>query len=150
MAHTAITNELPDNSTWLIFIAGILWTTAYDTIYAMVDREDDLKIGVKSSAILFGDLDKVIIGLLQVMFLVCLYLLGRSIDLPQSFNIGLGVAAFLIVYQQFLLRLRLPDDCFRAFLNNNLVGLSIFLGIAWPTIVPKVPKMFSLVRGWLT
>lgn len=150
MAHTAVTEQLPDTSTWLIFLAAILWTTAYDTIYAMVDREDDLKMGMKSTAILFGDLDKAIIGVLQLMFLLCLYLLGQSIDLPKSFYIGLGVAAFLLVYQQFLLRLRRPDECFRAFLNNNLVGMAIFIGIAWPSIVENSPKIVDLARALLT
>jgi len=150
MAHTAVTNELPDTNTWMIFIAGILWTTAYDTMYAMVDRDDDLRIGVKSTAILFGDLDKAIIALLQIMFLLCLYLLGQSLKLPVSFTIGLGVAAILLLYQQFLLRLRLPDDCFRAFMNNNLVGLAIFLGLAWPSIAEKLPNMLDLARGLLT
>lgn len=150
MAHTAVTEELPNTTTWLIFLAAILWTTTYDTIYAMVDREDDLKIGMKSSAILFGDLDKAIIALLQLMFLLCMYLLGQSIDLPKSFYLGLGVAAFLMFYQQFLLRLRLPDDCFRAFLNNNLVGMAIFIGIAWPSISEKLPKMLEFTRGLLT
>jgi len=150
MAHTAITNELPDTKIWLIFIAGVLWTTAYDTIYAMVDREHDLKIGVKSSAILFGDLDKAMVALLQLMFLICLYLLGQSLELPKSYYIGLGFAGFFMIYQQFLLRLRLPDECFRAFLNNNLVGMAIFIGIAWPSIAEKLPKMPDLALSLLT
>ncbi len=149
MAHTAVTNELPNTTTWLIFLAGVLWSTAYDTMYAMADREDDIKMGMKSSAILFGDLDKTIIAILQLMFLLCLYLLGQSIDLPKSFYIGLGVAAFLSFYQQFLLRLRLPDECLRAFLNNNLVGMAIFIGIAWPSIAEKLPKMLDFAIAYI-
>jgi len=150
MAHTAITNELPTILTWLIFLATVIWTTAYDTMYAMSDREDDLKIGIKSTAILFGDLDKAIIGLFQLMFWFCLYLVGKDLELGLSWKISLVITAILLIYQQFLLRLRLPDDCFRAFLNNNLVGLVVFLGLAWPSLVEKLPNLRELVAGLLT
>jgi len=150
MAHTAITNELPTILTWLIFLATVIWTTAYDTMYAMSDREDDLKIGIKSTAILFGDLDKAIIGLFQLMFWFCLYLVGKDLELGLSWKISLVVTAILLIYQQFLLRLRLPDDCFRAFLNNNLVGLVVFLGLAWPSLVEKLPNLREFVAGLLT
>lgn len=150
MAYTAVTNEIPSIGTWLIFLATVLWTTAYDTMYAMADREDDLKIGIKSSAILFGDLDKAIIGLLQIMFLTCLYLIGKDLQLGKTWYLGLLAASILFLYQQFLLRLRQPEDCFRAFLNNNLVGLVIFLGLAWPTILEKLPNLRNLISGLLT
>ena len=96
MAHTAITNELPTILTWLIFLATVIWTTAYDTMYAMSDREDDLKIGIKSTAILFGDLDKAIIGLFQLMFWFCLYLVGKDLELGLSWKISLFVTACLL------------------------------------------------------
>ncbi len=131
MAYTAVTGALPPLTGWLLYLATVLWTTAYDTMYAMADREDDLKIGVKSSAILFGEADKFMTGIFQCLFFLCMLLLGRELDLSQEFYICLAIAAVFAVYQQFLLRLRDPQDCIRAFLNNNYIGFFIFLGIAW-------------------
>ena len=130
MAFTAQTGELPPPSGWLLFISAVLWTTAYDTMYAMADREDDIKVGVKSTAILFGEMDKLIIGVLQVLFLFGMWLLGREEKLGWPYDISLAVAAIFALYQQFLLRLRDPQDCFRAFLNNNWLGMALFAGIA--------------------
>lgn len=130
MAFTAQTGTLPTPSGWLIFISAVLWTTAYDTMYAMVDREDDLKIGVKSTAILFGDADRVIIGGLQAMMLYGLLQVGLSEKLGWAYYVGLGVAAILSLYQQFLIRNRVPAECMRAFLNNNYLGLAVFAGLA--------------------
>lgn len=129
-AFTAQTGELPPPVAWLIFIGALLWTTAYDTMYAMADREDDLKLGVKSSAILFGDADRLIIGILQAMFLLDLVLVGRSAGLGTPYYLGLAVAAGLTGYQQWLIRRREPKACFRAFLNNHYLGLAVFIGIA--------------------
>lgn len=129
MAYTALLNDTPRVS-WVIFIAGVLWAAAYDTMYAMVDREDDLKIGIKSSAILFGDADRFIIGVMQLMCLFALWLVGRELQLGTWYRGGLGVAACLALYQQFLIRERKPELCFRAFLNNNYFGMAIFIGIA--------------------
>jgi 4-hydroxybenzoate polyprenyltransferase len=128
MAFAAQTGELPLLA-WVLFVAGVLWTTAYDTIYAMVDREDDLVIGIRSSAILFGRADRGIIALLQAGALAGLALVGRLAGLGRWYWAGLGVAAAFALYQQFLIRHRNPGDCFRAFLNNNLFGLAIFGGI---------------------
>jgi len=128
MAFAAQTGELPLLA-WVLFVSGVLWTTAYDTIYAMVDREDDLVIGIRSSAILFGKADRGIIALLQTGALTGLALVGHLTEMGRWYWAGLCLAATLAVYQQYLIRHRNPGDCFRAFLNNNLFGLTIFGGI---------------------
>ena len=128
MAFTAQTGTVP-NAAILLFIANTLWTIAYDTQYAMVDREFDKKIGVKSTAILFGDADKAIIGVLQAMFIAAMYLAGQRLALGNIFNTALLAASVLLVYQQILIRERAPKKCFRAFFNNNWVGAVIFAGI---------------------
>ena len=128
MAFTAQTETVP-TAALLLFIANTLWTIAYDTQYAMVDREFDKKIGVKSTAILFGDADKIVIGVLQSMFVAAMYLAGQHLALGNIYNTALTVASLLLVYQQILIRERAPDKCFRAFLNNNWVGAVIFAGI---------------------
>lgn len=129
MAFTAVTGEIAKQA-WLIYIATLLWTVAYDTMYAMVDRDDDLKIGVKSTAILFGDADKVIIGILQISTLLSLILLALQVNLGLPFYMGLTGAAALFVYQQWLIRDREREPCFKAFLNNHYAGLLIFIGLA--------------------
>ena len=129
MAFTAQTGELPPPVAWLIFIGALLWTTVYDTMYAMADREDDLKIGVKSSAILFGEADRLILGVLQILFLLDLVLVGERAQLGTPYYLGLAVATGLGLYQQWLIREREPLACFRAFLNNHYLGLAIFVGI---------------------
>jgi 4-hydroxybenzoate polyprenyltransferase len=129
MAFTAVTGQLPTTSGWLLFLAAILWTTAYDTMYAMADREDDLKVGVKSTAILFGDADRLIIGILQAMVFLALIRVGIEEASRWPYYLGLGIAAVFSLYQQFLIRQRRPEECFRAFLNNNYVGLTVFVGI---------------------
>ncbi|WP_415892888.1 4-hydroxybenzoate octaprenyltransferase [Neptuniibacter sp. PT8_73] len=129
MAFTAVNETVPSYA-WLIYIATLLWTVAYDTMYAMVDRDDDLKIGVKSTAILFGDADKVIIGVLQASTLLTFVLLGMKLQLGWIFYVGLAVAGILFVYQQLLIRDRERDACFKAFLNNHYAGLAIFIGLA--------------------
>ncbi|MCG5509789.1 4-hydroxybenzoate octaprenyltransferase [Ectothiorhodospira lacustris] len=129
MAFAAQTGAFPPPLAWLLFLATILWTTAYDTMYAMVDRPDDLKIGVKSSAILFGEADRLIIGILQALTLVALALVGLQAGLGGFFYLGLGIAALLALYQQYLIHGRDPGGCFQAFLNNNWFGLAIFAGI---------------------
>lgn len=127
MAFTAKINEIPQ-AAYLLFIANALWTIAYDTQYAMVDREFDVKIGVKSTAILFGDADRLIIGVLQGMFIVTLWLAARQFQMGTVFYASLGVASLLLIYQQYLIRHRLPGPCFKAFINNNWVGAVIFTG----------------------
>jgi len=129
MAFAAQTGELPLVA-WVLFLAGVLWTTAYDTMYAMVDREDDLVIGIRSSAILFGRADRLVIGVLQAGALAGLALAGSLAGLGHWYWAGLGLATAFAVYQQWLIKDREPGACFRAFLNNNLFGLAIFAGIA--------------------
>jgi len=129
MAFAAVGNSLPP-SLWLVFIANLLWTVAYDTEYAMVDRKDDLKVGIKSTAILFGELDRHMIGALQALTLTALVLVGQRFELGLAYFASLMVVAGLFVYQQKLIRARDPADCFRAFLNNNWVGAAVFLGLA--------------------
>ena len=128
MAFAAVQGEIP-NIAWVLMIANIIWTVAFDTEYAMVDRDDDIKLGLKSTAILFADMDKIIIGILQTLFLIILLMLVQLVDLDWPFYLGLVVAASLLFYQQVLIRNREREDCFKAFLNNHWVGLSIFMGI---------------------
>lgn len=128
MSFSAQTNALPP-AVWLIYAATLVWTVAYDTMYAMVDREDDLKIGVKSTAILFGQADTQIIALLQVLTVLLLWIVGISVGLGVFYYLGVLGAAILFVFQQRLLKTREPSNYFAAFLNNNWVGISIFAGI---------------------
>jgi 4-hydroxybenzoate polyprenyltransferase len=115
---------------WVLFIAAVIWAVIYDTLYAMVDREDDLKLGVKSTAILFADMDRAMVAVLQVMMLFALMLAGRSMHFGNWYYGGIAVAAVLFLYQQWLIRKREPDQCLRAFSNNNYVGMAVFVGIA--------------------
>lgn len=128
MAFAAQTGTVPQLA-WLMFIAVILWAVVYDTMYAMVDREDDLKLGVRSTAILFGDADRALIGLLQALLLLALWLVGHQAGLGAWYHAALGVAAALSLWQQYLIRDRYPPDCFRAFLNNHYYGMAVFIGI---------------------
>lgn len=128
MAFAAVTGELPRGA-WLLFIGNLLWTVVYDTFYAMVDRDDDLKIGVRSTAILFGEDDRIITGMLQASTLLVLVLVGGQFELGYWYYVGLIAAGALFVWQQHLVRGRERSACFRAFLNNNWVGAVVFLGI---------------------
>lgn len=128
MAFSAATNEIPP-AAYLLFIANCLWTTAYDTQYAMVDREYDLKIGVKSTAVLFGSADTLIIGLLQGLVILAWWLAGYRFGLDWPYFAGVIAAAVLFIYHQTLIRDRLPEPCFKAFLHNRWVGLVMFLGV---------------------
>jgi 4-hydroxybenzoate polyprenyltransferase len=128
MAFAAQTGEVPVVA-WLLLIATVLWTTAYDTLYAMVDIEDDLKIGVKSTAILFGDADRIIIGSIQLLFLLTLWVVGSQLELGGFYFAGLLVAAGLAAYQQYRVRTRQPEDYFWAFLNNHWSGAAVFAGL---------------------
>jgi 4-hydroxybenzoate polyprenyltransferase len=128
MVFAAQTESVP-RTAWLLYIATILWALAYDTMYAMVDREEDLRIGVKSTAILFGDLDRPFIGIIQGLVLLTLWLVGHTESFGSIYHYGLAAGAALAVYQQTLIFDRSRDGCFRAFLNNNWFGAAIFLGI---------------------
>jgi len=128
MAFAAQTDRLP-RVAWLLYIAAVIWAAIYDTIYAMIDREDDLRIGVKSSAILFADMDRLLIGVMQLLMLGALTLAGRSMHFGPWYRAGVVAAAVLFAWQQWLIRKREPAGCLRAFLNNQYVGLAIFSGI---------------------
>lgn len=129
MAFAATLGEIP-NVAWLLATASVVWTVAYDTQYAMVDRDDDLELGLKSSAILFGDMDKLIIGSLQALFIFIMVLVGRRTELGDIYYLSLAVASGFLVYQQYLIKDRARADCLAAFLNNHWAGLIIFIGIA--------------------
>jgi 4-hydroxybenzoate polyprenyltransferase len=128
MAFAAVTGSVPTLG-WLMFTATVLWATVYDTMYAMVDRDDDIVLGLKSTAILFGDADRQILGVLQVMLLICLVMIGHQAGLGWFYYGSLVIAALLALYQQGLIRYREREACFRAFLNNNWFGAVIFTGI---------------------
>lgn len=124
----------PDALCWLLYSANLAWTVAYDTQYAMCDRDDDLKAGIKSTAILFGELDLLMIGLLQGLFLVGLFMLGQQLSLAWPWYAGLLLAFILFAIQAWQTRAREPQTCLDAFKNNHLVGLVVFI---------------ALLSGWL-
>lgn len=129
MSFAAQSNELP-TICWLVFVAAVVWALIYDTEYAMVDREDDVKIGIKSTAILFGELDYKVIAAFQALMLINLFLIGKELELRYPYWIALTICLGLAIYQHRLIRQRVPADCFRAFLNNNWYGAVVFAGIA--------------------
>jgi len=127
MAFAQLQNTIPVEA-WLLFIVNIFWTTAYDTMYAMVDRKDDMKAGIKSTAILFGDLDYIIIAIIQTMMLLVLLLLGMKLEMSSTYYVAIVIVVVLFIYQNKLLRTRSLANYFKAFLNNNWVGLVLFCG----------------------
>jgi 4-hydroxybenzoate polyprenyltransferase len=128
MAFAAVTNSLPPLC-WLLFLANVLFSVVYDTEYAMVDRDEDIRVGAKSTAILFGDADRVIVGVLMATFLLAMLLAGTRAHLHWPYFAGLAIATALFGWQQWLIRARERDACFAAFRNNNLVGLVLWLGL---------------------
>jgi 4-hydroxybenzoate polyprenyltransferase len=128
MAYMAASGTLP-RVAWVLFVTAVLWACIYDTLYAMVDRDDDVKIGVKSSAILFADMDKLIVAIMQLMMLFSLILVGRAMKFGHWYLTGVIAAAVFFLYQQWLIRDRESSRCFRAFQNNQYVGLSVFIGV---------------------
>ena len=128
MAFAATINSIP-RIAWLLLIANILWVVVYDTIYAMIDREDDLKIGIKSTAILFDDADRFIIGLIQSLVLIALIVIGQQASLNTIYYFSLIIGGCLFLYQLYLIRNRDPKKCMQAFLNNNWFGLVVFIGL---------------------
>lgn len=128
MAYAAQTGEVPIEAWWL-FAANWFWTVAYDTMYAMVDRDDDLKVGIKSTAILFGKYDRQIIGLFQLAALACFIAAGWSADRGLLYGLGLLTFVGFSTYQQMLIFDRERAPCFKAFLNNNWAGLALFVGL---------------------
>ncbi|MDD5462922.1 MAG: 4-hydroxybenzoate octaprenyltransferase [Methylococcales bacterium] len=134
MSFSAQTNSIPPVG-WIMYLAVILWALVYDTMYAMVDRDDDLKIGVKSTAILFGDYDRQILAVLQAIILGLLLVIGQIKQLGWPYYLGVLVAAGLSVYQQKLIFHREKPLCFQAFLNNNWFGMVIFAGLVMSYLV---------------
>lgn len=129
MGFAAQTGEVP-RIAWLLLTAVVLWAAVYDTMYAMVDREDDERIGVKSTAILFGEADRIIIAIMMAMMLFALWLAGKEAELGIWYRGGLVAAAVFFVYELWLIRIRKPEACFRAFNNNHYVGMVVFIGLA--------------------
>ena len=128
MAFAAQAGEVPLIA-WLVMTAAVVWAVVYDTMYAMVDREDDLYVGVKSTALLFGELDRTFIAGFQILVLIALVLVGLNAKLGPYYYAGLVAASSFSIYQQYLIRARDPSGCFRAFLNNTWFGAAVFLGL---------------------
>ncbi len=128
MAFAAQTGEVPAIA-WLLFVANVVWSTIYDTFYAMADREDDIVVGVKSTAVLFGQDDKAITAILQIVFALTMLLIGSQLAFSFVYYVAVLVVLGLFVYQQRLIRNREPAKCIQAFLNNNWVGAILFVGI---------------------
>jgi len=129
MAFAATSQSVP-SSAWWVFLATVIWTIIYDTMYAMADREEDLKVGVKSSAILFAKFDRLIIAILQMALLLVLIKISEIFNLGVFYDISLILSAFLMIYHQYLIKKREKTACFQAFLHNNFIGLVVFIGIA--------------------
>ena len=150
MAYAAQTGAVPRDA-WLVFLASVLWAIAYDTMYAMADREDDLRIGIKSTAILFGDIDIAMVAFIQTTVLATLLLCGNLIGLGLLFHTGLIIALVLVIYQLMLIRKREPSRCIQAFLNNHYLGMIVFIGIvldyalAHPSSFTDLMEIFGLV-----
>lgn len=130
MAYAATLNTISTDS-WLLFAACFMWVVAYDTLYAMTDKADDLTISIYSTAILFGSRDRFIVGVLQISVLLLLWGVAQRNQLTGVFYVALGAVAGLFSYQQWLIRYRQPERCFAAFVNNHWVGLLLWLGIMW-------------------
>ena len=135
MAFTAVHNEFPPPIAWLLFVTTLTWTVVYDTFYGMVDREYDLALGVRSTAILFGEQDRLITGILQVLVWLGLYLVGQQAGFGGIYLGALVVVAMLMFYQQFLIFDREPEACFRAFRNNHHLGLVVLAGMVADTLL---------------
>ena len=129
MAYTAQTGSFPPAIGWLLYLASICWSIAYDTIYAMADKEDDRRIGVKSTALLFGNYDRLMIGVFQLLTLSVLALVGYYKGLDLIYYAGLLIAVAFFIYQQYLIRHRQAESCIAAFTNNNYVGMVVFVAL---------------------
>ena len=128
MAFSAQTGTVTASAGW-IFLATVLWTLIYDTLYAMADRDEDLKIGVKSTAILFAKYDQIFITLLQILLMIVFIKIGNLFDLGAFYDISLIIILFFMIYHQFLIKKRQKMDYFKAFINNHFIGMTLFLGI---------------------
>ena len=136
MAYTALTGTVAPEG-WLLYIAAVIWALIYDTEYAMVDRADDLRIGVKSTAILFGESDRLMIGLLQSAMLGLMVLVGAKLELGLYYYLGVVAGSLVFLRQQYLIRKRDPDGCFRAFIGNNYFGMVVFIGLVADYLVSR-------------
>ena len=136
MAYTALTGTVAPEG-WLLYIATVIWALIYDTEYAMVDRADDLRIGVKSTAILFGESDRLMIGLLQSAMLGLMMLVGAKLELGLYYYLGVVAGSLVFLRQQYLIRKRDPDGCFRAFIGNNYFGMVVFIGLVADYLVSR-------------
>ena len=136
MAYTALTGTVAPEG-WLLYIATVIWALIYDTEYAMVDRADDLRIGVKSTAILFGESDRLMIGLLQSAMLGLMVLVGAKLELGLYYYLGVVAGSLVFLRQQYLIRKRDPDGCFRAFIGNNYFGMVVFIGLVADYLVSR-------------
>ena len=134
MAFSAQTGVIPLTA-WLVFIATLVWTLIYDTFYAMADRDEDLKVGVKSTAILFAKYDQIIITLLQILLIIVFVLIGNTFDLGLIYDFSLVIILFFMIYHQLLLKKRQKEEYFKAFLSNNFIGMAVFLGIFLSVII---------------
>lgn len=134
MAFASVRDAVPPEA-WLLYVGSLLWIVSYDTLYAMVDRDDDLVVGIKSTAILFGQADRLMVGLLQASALLTLLLLGEQLGYGILYRLGLAAMAALFVYQQRLIRGRGRPECFQAFRNNVWVGFAFFCGVVLETVV---------------
>ena len=128
MAFSAQTGTVPASAGW-ICLATVLWTLIYDTLYAMADRDEDLKIGVKSTAILFAEYDQIFITLLQILLMIVFIKIGNLFDLGTFYDISLIIILLFMIYHQFLIKKRQKMDYFKAFINNHFIGMALFLGI---------------------
>jgi len=134
MVFAAQTNQIPPVA-WVLYLAVVLWALVYDTMYAMVDKEDDLKIGIKSTAILFGDKDREILAILQLVILLLMVQVGRMQGLSWVYYVTLFCASVFFIYQQKLIFHRDKADCFKAFLNSNYFGLTVFIGLVLEFVI---------------
>jgi len=128
MAFSAQTGTVPASAGW-IFIATVLWTLIYDTLYAMADRDEDIKIGVKSTAILFAKYDQIFITLLQILLMIVFIKIGNLFDLGAFYDISLIIILLFMIYHQFLIKKHQKTDYFKAFINNHFIGMTVFFGI---------------------
>jgi len=134
MAFSAQTGTVPASAGW-IFLATIIWTLIYDTLYGMADREEDLKIGVKSTAILFAKYDQIFITLLQILLMLVFIKIGNLFDLGAFYDISLIIILIFMIYHQLLIKKGRKSDYFKAFINNHYIGMTLFLGIFLSTAV---------------
>jgi 4-hydroxybenzoate polyprenyltransferase len=136
MAYASVLNQIPGVAWWLL-LANIAWTMAYDTEYAMVDREDDRKLGLRTSAVLFGRFDVAAVMFCHALFVAIMIGIGTRLQLAWPYYAGLAFAVALAIHQYRLIRARIPSACFEAFLNNNRVGAAVFIGIVLAFHLPR-------------